>query len=84
MHQAGRRIITNHYRGDKLLSTTTQVDFYQFDNQQIITVDYVFKKGDTYHVYCIYDTTSVKKDIEFGGGSYDEMCMNFVYYYPAL
>lgn len=84
MHQYGRRIITNHYRKDQLISTTTQIDFYQFDSQRTLFVDYQFKKGDSYQVYCSYDTSSQTKDVEFGGGSYDEMCMNFIFYYPAL
>jgi hypothetical protein len=82
MHTTGSRLITNQYRDGKLLQTAVRADFYQFNNQISTPVNYTIKKGDSMETYCVYDTTKRTKETMFGHGSNDEMCMDFLFYYP--
>ncbi len=75
-------MFTNQYRDGKLLQTTLRTDFYQFNNQLTSPVNYIIKKGDSLETYCIYDTTKRTTETIFGHGSNDEMCMDFLFYYP--
>jgi len=43
----------------------------------------VIEPGDRLNLVCIYDTTN-KPDTKFGEGSDEEMCLEFIAYYPKL
>lgn len=42
---------------------------------------YKVRAGDTFRTTCFYKSD---QDIPFGNGSLDEMCIDFVYYYPKV
>jgi hypothetical protein len=81
MHATGKRIVTDLFRGDKIVNTAS-LDYWDFDQNGAAVVRqkrYKLKKGDNYHTTCYFESY---KNTEFGIGSSDEMCMVFIYYYP--
>ncbi|CAM9974997.1 unnamed protein product [Ascophyllum nodosum] len=92
-HENGRRIITRQYRqnksGDEVLVHTAEVEYYSFlqaGGYVVKTNDSVtIQRGDRFETECYYDTvlSSISQDsVTFGAGSQDEMCIDFMYYYP--
>jgi hypothetical protein len=78
---SGKRIITELFRGDKIVNTAS-VDYWEFDQNGAAVVrqkPYKLKKGDNYHTTCYFESY---KNTKFGLASSDEMCMVFIYYYP--
>lgn len=62
-----------------------RIDFWSFDLQQtIFHSDLVIQPGDRINLHCIYDTMSRKNNTVFGPASNNEMCLDFVYYYPKV
>eukprot|EP01119_Soliformovum_irregulare_P003401 TRINITY_DN138_c0_g2_i1.p1 TRINITY_DN138_c0_g2~~TRINITY_DN138_c0_g2_i1.p1 ORF type:complete len:562 (-),score=111.01 TRINITY_DN138_c0_g2_i1:56-1741(-) len=84
MHSAGKQIWTTHWRNGSMISTINRIDFWDFGFQQTTTVDFVLKAGDRLNTHCIYNTKGRSGVTVFGMGSLDEMCMNFLTYYPRL
>ncbi|CAM9180093.1 unnamed protein product [Ectocarpus sp. 4 AP-2014] len=93
MHENGQRMVTRQYRndsdGNEILIHTAEVEYYSFlqagghlvTNNETITI----KKGDRFTTECLYDTSlsSVSSaNVTFGLGSEQEMCVDFVFYYP--
>jgi hypothetical protein len=81
MHATGKRIITELFRGDKIVNTAS-VDYWDFDQNGAAVVrqkPYKLKKGDNYQTTCYFESY---KNTKFGLGSSEEMCMVFIYYYP--
>eukprot|EP00299_Pterocystis_sp_00344_P016300 c8177_g1_i2.p1 GENE.c8177_g1_i2~~c8177_g1_i2.p1 ORF type:complete len:531 (+),score=129.00 c8177_g1_i2:35-1594(+) len=82
MHKSGVKMFTQQFRGGELIRTTNEVEYYDFAMQQTTELEtLVFKRGDSFKTTCFYrndDNTRV-----FGLGSENEMCIDFVYYYPA-
>jgi hypothetical protein len=84
MHEIGDAMWTTLYRDGENMGYTNRVEFYDFGFQQSTSVDYVLKPGDQLHTHCMYNSRSRSNETLFGGASNDEMCMNFLTYYPAL
>eukprot|EP01120_Amphizonella_sp_Union-15-10_P003465 TRINITY_DN13883_c0_g1_i1.p1 TRINITY_DN13883_c0_g1~~TRINITY_DN13883_c0_g1_i1.p1 ORF type:complete len:538 (+),score=55.78 TRINITY_DN13883_c0_g1_i1:127-1740(+) len=84
MHYLGKQLVSTHWRGDQMLGYLNRVDFYQFDFQQGTPLNYVIKKGDRINTHCRFDSTTRTTTTRFSLGSYDEMCMEFISYYPLL
>lgn len=40
--------------------------------------------GDSINTHCVYDTSLLNRTVNFGPASSDEMCIEFVAYYPRL
>ncbi|CAN0200834.1 unnamed protein product [Ectocarpus sp. 12 AP-2014] len=93
MHENGQRMVTRQYRndseGNEVLIHTAEVEYYSFlqagghlvTNNETTTI----KKGDRFTTECMYDTSlsSVSSaNVTFGLGSEQEMCVDFVFYYP--
>ena len=66
------------------LGELERVDYYNFDYQTWNEVSHVVTPGDRFNIHCVYDTRSRVNATRFGGGSMDEMCMNFIAYYPKI
>ena len=47
-------------------------------------LNYEIKRGDRLNLHCIYDSTSRTAPTIFGVESDDEMCMDFLSYYPRM
>jgi len=83
MHNIGKQMVTTLHRGDES-NVTNRVDFYQFNFQQITETNFVIKPGDRLNTHCVYDSTERTEPTIFGPGSDDEMCMDFLMYFPLL
>ncbi|XP_071773863.2 DBH-like monooxygenase protein 2 homolog [Centroberyx gerrardi] len=85
-HLAGRKVRAGLFRDGK------QVDFlgfdenYNFDMQQIINLGNIktIKPGDEIVVECTYSTVNRTGVTKMGLATTDEMCMAFLFYYPAI
>ncbi|CAM9465936.1 unnamed protein product [Choristocarpus tenellus] len=83
MHEAGRRMETRQYRDDKLIRSS-EVEYYTFSQSGAYptrTVGETIEKGDWFETDCYYDSGNDGKI--FGLGSENEMCIDFIFYYPA-
>ncbi|CAM9519920.1 unnamed protein product [Sphacelaria rigidula] len=88
MHATGRHMITHQYRDDVLINTA-RVEYYSFDQgggfNPSSNGTETMQKGDRFETLCYYDTAFAEfpgQNVSFGPGSEDEMCIDFVYYYP--
>jgi hypothetical protein len=61
-----------------------RVDYYDYNFQTWVEVNRVVTPGDRFNVHCVYDTKNRLNTTRFGGASMDEMCMNFIAYYPRI
>jgi len=53
------------------------------ESQRLVS-SFVIEPGDQLNLHCTYDTSMHKnKSVSFGDTSYEEMCMNFLFYFPA-
>eukprot|EP00752_Nemacystus_decipiens_P002626 g2458.t1 len=93
MHENGQRLETRQYRndssGNEVLVHSAEVEYYSFlqaGGHVLNTNDSVtIQKGDRFETECFYDTalSSVgSENVTFGLGSENEMCIDFVFYYP--
>ncbi|XP_031554202.1 DBH-like monooxygenase protein 1 isoform X2 [Actinia tenebrosa] len=85
-HLSGRAAWTQHTRDGKELPEIARDDNYDFNFQdiQFLRNEVHLKPGDEIIHNCVYNTMDRTK-LTFGGDSTrDEMCLNFVFYYPFL
>ncbi|CAM9963515.1 unnamed protein product, partial [Ascophyllum nodosum] len=93
MHENGQRMITRQYRqnesGDEVLVHTAEVEYYSFlqAGGHVVKVNdsTIIQKGDRFETRCHYDTelSSISPNtVQFGYGSENEMCIDYVFYYP--
>eukprot|EP00752_Nemacystus_decipiens_P002628 g2460.t1 len=93
MHETGQRLITRQYRndssGNEALIHSAEVEYYSFLQAAAFMVStndsITIQKGDRFETECYYDTalSSVGSDnVTFGLGSEQEMCIDYVFYYP--
>ncbi|XP_071957735.1 DBH-like monooxygenase protein 1 homolog [Antedon mediterranea] len=83
-HLAGRQMSLQHYRNGSLIDDMARDDNYDFNQQdtRVLRPERVFKPGDEFVLTCGYNTVG-RDDITFGGlGTYDEMCLAYVFFYP--
>jgi len=85
MHAAGTRMITNQFSSaGTMLRTTNRVEYYSYAFQQLTPVNFTVNPGDRFNTHCTYNTVGRTNTTKFGTGSLDEMCMDFLFYYPIL
>ncbi|CAM9688005.1 unnamed protein product [Ectocarpus sp. 12 AP-2014] len=93
MHENGQRISTRQYRndgdGNEVLIHTAEVEYFSFlqAGVHVVTVNdsTTIKKGDVFTTECYYDTSysSVgSPNVTWGLGSENEMCIDYILYYP--
>ncbi|CBJ30300.1 conserved unknown protein [Ectocarpus siliculosus] len=93
MHENGQRMLTRQYRtdsdGNEVLLHTADVEYYSFlqAGAHVVSVNdsTTIKKGDVFTTECFYDTSYSSVDssnVTFGLGSENEMCIDYVLYYP--
>jgi len=85
MHKLGRKIVTTHTRkdGTKLPDLGKNL-YYDFTFQKIVPIEPLQKllRGDNFTTYCTYDTSNQTSAVVGGESTSNEMCYNFVAYYP--
>lgn len=79
MHKAGLRMNVQRRRPDGELETVIQGEFFNFGFQDANYVSYTMNPGEEWIVSCFYENN---RKVKWGLGSNDEMCQNFVGYYP--
>jgi len=85
MHTIGRQIWTELYRDGTYLKELDRIDFWDFNFQsftQFESGEMTLKRGDRIKLQCIFD--SFNEATKFGPASKDEMCIDYVLYYPRL
>lgn len=84
MHLYGKKLVTEHYRCGEKIGEIGRIEHYEFDNQQTYVLNPPVKilPGDALLTTCTYETTSVETDVAGGEETTEEMCDNYLGYYP--
>ncbi|CAD6189154.1 unnamed protein product [Caenorhabditis auriculariae] len=84
-HLTGTKLWTSHYRNGVKIGEVNRDEHYSPHWQHVQSVrPYVnVRPGDNLITTCVYDTTRRQKTTLGGYGIEDEMCVNYIYYYPA-
>jgi hypothetical protein len=83
-HYAGRQIKTDIVRNGTVIGALNRNDNYDFafQNFDFFPEEKVIKAGDLLKTTCTYRTRE-RPGITLGGlSTHDEMCLNYMYYYP--
>jgi hypothetical protein len=80
MHKIGAQMWGKQWRNGQLVREMNRIDFWDFGLQQMTPEEHTIEPGDRISTHCIYQQQSA--DVIFGESSSEEMCIQFVYYYP--
>jgi len=80
MHKTGVKMTSQRRRPDGKLETAVKGEFFNFGFQDSNLVTYTISPGEEFITTCFYDNKG--STVKWGLGSNDEMCQNFVGYYP--
>uniref|UniRef100_A0A665TQH7 Monooxygenase, DBH-like 1, like n=1 Tax=Echeneis naucrates TaxID=173247 RepID=A0A665TQH7_ECHNA len=82
-HLAGRKVRVGHYRNGQQIDFLSLNENYNFELQQIVNSGTIktIKQGDEISVECTYNTLD---RTGMGLATTDEMCLAFLFYYPAI
>lgn len=83
MHSNGVKMVSQQYSAEGSLRRSSQIEYYNWHYQglprtEMTTWDIL--PGDQFRVDCYYDTGM--SSVAFGLGSNQEMCIDFIYYFP--
>jgi len=89
MHQVGKMMWSVHYdsTGTRVSENNgylNRVEYWDFKFQDFPRFKTVIKRGDRINTHCVFDTSTINRTVKFGSASSDEMCLEFVAYYPRL
>jgi len=84
MHQVGNMVWSTVHRDGKQLPDLSRIEYWDFNFQDSFSINRVLHPGDRINTNCIYNTTSKTTPTRFGSASSDEMCLEFLMYYPLL
>ncbi|XP_067239299.1 DBH-like monooxygenase protein 2 homolog [Chanodichthys erythropterus] len=85
-HLAGRKVRVGHFRGGKQIDLLAVDENYNFEYQEVTNLGKTktVQLGDQLLVECTYNTEN-RNTLTWGGFSTsDEMCLAFLFYYPAM
>ncbi|XP_066533801.1 DBH-like monooxygenase protein 2 homolog [Hoplias malabaricus] len=85
-HLAGRKVRVGHFRNGTQIDFLSKDENYNFEFQQITNLGKTktVQLGDKLLVQCTYNTED-RAGLTWGGFSTtDEMCLAFLFYYPAM
>jgi len=83
MHQVGKEIWTRHWRNTTIdEGITNKIEYWDNNFQAITNINFTLLPGDRLNTHCIYDTSGLNTTVKFGVATTDEMCMDFLFYYP--
>eukprot|EP00756_Hemistasia_phaeocysticola_P026013 Hpha_TRINITY_DN16036_c3_g6::TRINITY_DN16036_c3_g6_i1::g.120620::m.120620 len=84
MHVHGKRMVSILHKQDGTSTYINRAEYYNFDSQQTRMIKpLVVEPGDTLNLHCVFENPS-DTAVSFNLGSNDEMCMEFLNYYPIL
>jgi hypothetical protein len=85
MHQLGSMIWSTQHRDNQTVSgDINRIEYWDFQFQDYTPINRVIEPGDRLNLNCIYDTTLKSNETRFGINSDDEMCLEFMAYYPRF
>jgi hypothetical protein len=86
MHALGSRMWSTLHRGDSQLGYLNRIEYYDYNFQELgpLVPQVKVKPGDRIETHCMFNTYSVSGQTKFGSASDEEMCMEFIAYYPIL
>ncbi|XP_052390511.1 DBH-like monooxygenase protein 2 homolog isoform X2 [Carassius gibelio] len=85
-HLAGRKVRVGHFRGGKQIDLLAADENYDFEYQEVTNLGKTktVKLGDKLLVECTYNTEN-RSALTWGGlSTSEEMCLAFLFYYPAM
>jgi len=89
MHQVGKQAWSTKYAYASPYSSTPSSkvvydyrEFWNFAFQTYSPVSLTISPGDQINMHCVYDTSKRTSPVYFGPTSSDEMCFDFLFYYP--
>ncbi|KAK9956808.1 hypothetical protein ABG768_014518 [Culter alburnus] len=85
-HLAGRKVRVGHFRGEKQIDFLSVDENYDFEYQEVKNLGKTktVQLGDKLLVECTYNTEN-RNTLTWGGFSTsNEMCLAFLFYYPAM
>ena len=84
MHYTGRSIWTTVSREGQYLADLDRKEYWNNGFQKAIyrKEPFTVKAGDRMTTHCVFDTQNYPRPVGFGSTTKDEMCMNFLFYYP--
>ncbi|XP_042634352.1 DBH-like monooxygenase protein 2 homolog [Cyprinus carpio] len=85
-HLTGRKVRVGHFRGGKQIDFLAVDENYDFEYQDVMNLGKTktVKLGDKLLVECTYNTENRSKLTWGGLSTSDEMCLAFLFYYPAM
>ncbi|XP_057208977.1 DBH-like monooxygenase protein 2 homolog isoform X2 [Triplophysa rosa] len=85
-HLAGRKVRVGHFRDGKQIDLLAVDEHYDFEYQEVVNLGKTktVKLGDKLLVQCTYNTENRTKLTWGGLSTSNEMCLAFLYYYPAM
>jgi len=85
MHETGDAMYTEVIRNGTVVDRPNAVEYFDFNHQDPTLVQpFIIKRGDSLRTRCYYNNPGIEKPLVFGLGSENEMCIDFLYYYPRL
>ncbi|XP_037815839.1 tyramine beta-hydroxylase isoform X1 [Lucilia sericata] len=84
-HLRGVRVLTRHFRGSEELRELNRDDYYSHHFQEMRNLHYKPRvlPGDALVTTCYYNTLGYDNATLGGFSISDEMCVNYMHYYPA-
>uniref|UniRef100_A0A915DXV7 Tyramine beta-hydroxylase n=1 Tax=Ditylenchus dipsaci TaxID=166011 RepID=A0A915DXV7_9BILA len=84
-HLTGRKLFTSHFRNGVKIGEINRDNHYSphWQHLQQFSKHVKVLSGDVLSTTCVYDTTQKKVWTWGGYGIDDEMCVNYIHYYPA-
>jgi len=84
MHLIGKKIHTEHWRNGVNLGYIGNEEQWDFNRQEQIRLENEIevKIGDSFRTSCTYDSTNRTTVTRGGLSTYDEMCFNYIGFYP--
>jgi len=83
MHQIGEMMWSTHWRNGSEIGYLNRIEYWDFAFQQTTTKNVTILPGDRINTHCKYDQNPLTQTV-FSIASQDEMCLEYVYYYPKL
>jgi hypothetical protein len=83
-HEIGAAITSEVYRGGNMVGTIATEDPFDFNQQKFLPADIDIMPGDEIRTRCTYDSTGINGNTNGGEASDEEMCINFMMYYPRV
>ncbi|MCA9715391.1 MAG: hypothetical protein H6713_13880 [Myxococcales bacterium] len=81
-HDIGKTLWTEVFRDGQMIAELGREDPFKFDYQTFQDADFWVEPGDEFQTHCVYDASD-RGEWTYGGDATDqEMCINFMLYYP--